>query len=120
MSAATASTKYENIPLNPFHIRVAIAGSGGQFSDGFVLGIIGIVLASAKQDLHLTPLLTGLLGAATLSGLFLGAVITGPIADRIGRSPIFRFDMFFIACLSVSQFSSRRPGNSWPYGSLLE
>ncbi|MFJ4169627.1 MFS transporter [Paenarthrobacter sp. NPDC089714] len=104
MSAATASTKYEDIPLNRFHVRVAIAGSGGQFSDGFVLGIIGIVLASAKQDLQLTPLLTGLLGAATLSGLFLGAVITGPIADRIGRSPIFRFDMLFIACLSISQF----------------
>ena len=103
MKTAT-TTKYEDIPLNRFHVRVAIAGSGGQFSDGFVLGIIGIVLASAKEDLHLTPLLTGFLGAATLSGLFLGAVITGPIADRIGRSPIFRFDMLFIACLSVSQF----------------
>lgn len=104
MSTATATTKYEDIPLNRFHIRVAIAGSGGQFSDGFVLGIIGIVLASAREDLHLTPLWIGLLGAATLTGLFLGAVITGPIADRIGRSPIFRFDMLIIACLSVSQF----------------
>ncbi|MFB8369605.1 MFS transporter [Pseudarthrobacter sp. NPDC055928] len=104
MSTTTTSIKYEDIPLNRFHVRVAIAGSGGQFSDGFVLGIVGIVLASAKQDLQLTPLLTGLLGAATLSGLFLGAVITGPIADRIGRSPIFRFDMLLIACLSISQF----------------
>lgn len=104
MSTTTATTKYEDIPLNRFHLRVAIAGSGGQFSDGFVLGIVGIVLASAREDLQLTPLLTGLLGAATLSGLFLGAIITGPIADRIGRSPIFRFDMLLIACLSVSQF----------------
>jgi MFS transporter, putative metabolite transport protein len=104
MNATTATTKYEDIPLNRFHVRVAIAGSGGQFSDGFVLGIVGIVLASAKDDLHLTPLWIGLLGAATLSGLFLGAIITGPIADRIGRSPIFRFDMLLIACLSVSQF----------------
>ena len=104
MSTNTATTKYEDIPLNRFHARVSIAGSGGQFSDGFVLGIIGIVLASAREDLQLTPLLTGLLGAATLSGLFLGAIITGPIADRIGRSPIFRFDMLLIACLSLSQF----------------
>lgn len=104
MSTITTKTKYEDIPLNRFHVRVAIAGSGGQFSDGFVLGIVGIVLASAREDLQLTPLLTGLLGAATLSGLFLGAIITGPIADRIGRSPIFRFDMLLIACLSISQF----------------
>ena len=104
MSTTTTKTKYEDIPLNRFHVRVALAGSGGQFSDGFVLGIVGIVLASAREDLQLTPLLTGLLGAATLSGLFLGAIITGPIADRIGRSPIFRFDMLLIACLSISQF----------------
>jgi MFS transporter, putative metabolite transport protein len=102
--STTTTTKYEDIPLNRFHVRVAIAGSGGQFSDGFVLGIVGIVLASAREDLHLTPLWIGLLGAATLSGLFLGAIITGPIADRIGRSPIFRFDMLLVACLSVSQF----------------
>lgn len=101
---SAARTKYEDIPLNRFHIRVATAGSGGQFSDGFVLGIVGIVLASATDDLRLTPLLIGLLGAATLTGLFLGAIITGPIADRIGRSAIFRFDMLVIACLSLSQF----------------
>lgn len=31
-------------------------------------------------------------------------MITGPIADHIGRSLVFRFDMLFIACLSLSQF----------------
>jgi len=104
MSTNTGTTKYEDIPLNKFHVRVAAAGSGGQFSDGFVLGIVGIVLASAKSDLQLTPLWIAFLGAATLAGLFFGAIITGPIADRIGRSIIFRFDMLLIACLSLSQF----------------
>ncbi len=99
-----ATTNYEDIPLNRFHIRVAIAGSGGQFSDGFVLGIVGIVISSATTDLALTPLWIGLLGAATLLGLFLGALVTGPIADKIGRSPIFRWDMLIIAGLSLSQF----------------
>ncbi|WP_434590192.1 MFS transporter [Brevibacterium sp. 1718] len=101
---STTPIQYEDVPLNRFHIRVAAAGSGGQFSDGFVLGIIGIVITSATNALNLTPLLIGMLGAATLVGLFLGAIITGPIADRIGRSAIFRFDMLVIACLSLSQF----------------
>jgi putative MFS transporter len=101
---STATVKYEDVPLNRFHMRVAVAGSGGQFSDGFVLGIIGIVISSAKTDLSLTPFWIGLLGAATLVGLFFGAIITGPIADRIGRSTIFRWDMLVIASLSVSQF----------------
>lgn len=100
----SALTTYEDVPLNRFHFRVAVAGSGGQFSDGFVLGIVGIVLVSAGSALDLNALWIGLLGAATLSGLFLGSLITGPIADRIGRSLIFRFDMLLIACLSLSQF----------------
>ena len=101
---STQKIAYEDAPINRFHVRVGIAGSGGQFSDGFVLGIVGIVLASAGSALDLTPLWIGLLGAATLSGLFLGAIVTGPIADRIGRSPIFRWDMLVIAMLSLSQF----------------
>ena len=71
---------YEDAPLSRFHTKVTIAGTGGQFSDGFILGIMGIVIAAATNDLALTPLWVG---AAALVGLFFGAVITGPIADRI-------------------------------------
>ncbi|MGO2613004.1 MAG: hypothetical protein ACTH9M_08250, partial [Corynebacterium flavescens] len=74
------SCRLADIPLNRFHYRIAIAGAGGQFSDGFVLGIVGIVgivISSATTALGLTPLWVGLLGAATLTGLFVGALITG-------------------------------------------
>ncbi|MFF2243781.1 MFS transporter [Arthrobacter sp. NPDC058130] len=108
MSTA-AHTAYEDAPLTRFHIRVAIAGTGGQFSDGFVLGIVGIVLASATAALNLTPLWIGLLGAATLAGLFLGAIVTGPIADRIGRRRIFGWDMLVFGLLSASQFFVQEP-----------
>lgn len=100
----TKTVAYEDVPVNRFHLRVTIAGSGGQFSDGFVLGIIGIALTSAGPALNLNALWIGLIGAASLAGLFLGSLITGPIADRVGRSLIFRFDMLLIACLSMSQF----------------
>ncbi|GAA0521556.1 MFS transporter [Saccharopolyspora subtropica] len=106
----TAPLAYENAPLTRFHIRVTIAGTGGQFSDGFILGIIGIVIAAATKSLGLTPLWVGLLGAATLAGLFFGAVLTGPIADRIGRRQIFAWDMLAFAVLSLAQFFVQTPG----------
>lgn len=106
---STQQIAYEDAPLNRFHIRVAVAGTGGQFSDGFVLGIVGIVLASATAALHLTPLWIGLLGAATLAGLFLGAIVTGPIADRIGRRRIFGWDMLVFGILSAFQFFVQEP-----------
>lgn len=100
---------YEDAPLTRFQIRVTIAGTGGQFSDGFILGIIGIVITSATGALGLTPLWIGLLGAATLAGLFLGAVVTGPIADRLGRRHIFAWDMLVFAALSAVQFFIESP-----------
>ena len=104
MNTSPTPVSYDDVPLSRFHVRVAVSGTGGQFSDGFVLGIIGIVLASATAALKLSPLWVGLLGAATLAGLFLGAILTGPIADRFGRRGIFRWDMLVFAALSAVQF----------------
>jgi putative MFS transporter len=77
-------TPYEDAPFRPFHLRVVASGAGGQFSDGFSLGIIGIALGLAKGPLGLSNWWLGALGAASLIGLFFGSLIAGPISDRIG------------------------------------
>jgi putative MFS transporter len=104
-----SAVAYEDAPVSAFHLRVTISGTGGQFSDGFILGIIGIVIASATRALGLTPVWGGLLGAATLTGLFFGAVVAGPIADRVGRRQIFAWDMLIFAMLSAAQFFVQTP-----------
>lgn len=101
---APQSIAFEEAPLRPFHIRTVLSGTGGQFSDGYVLGIIGIAISLAAGPLQLTTLWLGLLGAASLAGLFIGSLITGPIADRFGRRPIFAFDMLLFTGISVLQF----------------
>jgi putative MFS transporter len=75
----------------------------GVFSDGYGLGIIGISLSLAAPRLGLSPVWLGLLGGASLFGLFVGALLTGPVADRFGRRPIFAYNMAILAALSVSQ-----------------
>jgi putative MFS transporter len=99
----------EDLPLRRFHLRVAFSGTGGQFSDGFVLGIIGIAVSMASVSLHLTPLWMGLLGAASLAGLFLGSIFAGPIADKYGRRTIFAFDMLLFAIISAAQYFVTSP-----------
>ncbi len=100
----SARCAYDDAPLRPFHLRVAVASFGGVFSDGFGLGIIGIALAGAAPHLHLTPLWLGLLGGASLAGLFLGALLTGPCADRFGRRPVFAYNMLLLALCAGAQF----------------
>lgn len=95
---------FEDLPLTRFHIRTVFSGTGGQFSDGFVLGIIGIAVSMAAGPLQLTALWMGLLGAASLAGLFLGSLIAGPLADKYGRRTIFAWDMLLFAVISASQF----------------
>jgi MFS transporter, putative metabolite transport protein len=102
-AAAQTQVNYDEAPLRPFHLRVAVASCGGVFSDGYGLGIIGISLSRAPAQLGLTPVWLGLLGGASLFGLFAGALLTGPAADRFGRRPIFAYNMAVLGALSLLQ-----------------
>jgi MFS transporter, putative metabolite transport protein len=95
---------YDEAPLRAFHLRVAVASTGGVFSDGFGLGIIGIALSLAAPELALGAWWLGILGGASLAGLFLGAILTGPLADRFGRRRIFASNMLLACILSLLQF----------------
>jgi putative MFS transporter len=100
---APGTFDYDDAPLRLFHIRVAVASCGGVFSDGYGLGIIGISLSHAPARLGLSPVWMGLLGGASLFGLFAGALCTGPAADRFGRRPFFAYNMALLGTLSLLQ-----------------
>lgn len=95
---------FESVPFRRFHLHVGSSACGGQFADGFELGIIGLAIALAAIPLKLNAVWMGLLGGAALAGLFLGSLISGVIVDRIGRKKIFAYDMLFAAVISAAQF----------------
>jgi MFS transporter, putative metabolite transport protein len=103
-AVAPWSVAFEDARLTGFHLRVAFAGTGGQFSDGFILGIVGIALAIAAPQLHLNAIWLGILGAASLAGLFAGSLFAGPFVDRFGRRLLFNYDMALFAIISLAQF----------------
>lgn len=100
----TAAVRFEEVPFCRFHVHLGLSGCGGQFADGFELGIIGIAIAIAAGPLHLAAWEMGLLGAAALAGLFIGSLLTGVVADRIGRRTIFAYDMLLAAAISGLQY----------------
>jgi putative MFS transporter len=82
---------------------VILSCTGGYFSDGFALGIIGVAIAVATVQLRLTPVWNGLLGGGSLAGLFFGALLTGPAADRFGRRKIFLIATALSVAVSLAQ-----------------
>ena len=69
--ASQEGPAYEDAPLRLFHVRVILSCTGGYFSDGFALGIIGVAIAGATVQLGLTPVWNGLLGGGSLAACFL-------------------------------------------------
>jgi putative MFS transporter len=103
IAAAPIRVDYDDAPFRAFHVRVAVASAGSEFADAFGLGIIGISLTGAAPQLGLSPVWMGLLAAASLAGLFAGALLTGPVADRLGRRPVFAYNMALLGVLSLLQ-----------------
>lgn len=64
---STVSVSYEEAPFGRLHWKVLLGGVFGQYSDGFMLGSIGIALSLATTELGLTPWMLGFIGAASCS-----------------------------------------------------
>lgn len=87
-----------------FLVRMVTVLIGGMVLDGYVLGIIGPVSGRMAEDLQLTAFWQGLIAAAALIGILIGAPIGGWAADKWGRKPIFMFDIGLFAVASGMQF----------------
>lgn len=88
--------------FTPIHRKIMLWGSGGPFLDGYVLVIIGLALQQLTPELGLDSQWIGLVGAATLVGLFIGTALFGYIADIVGRKKMFMIDIIAIGVLSFA------------------
>ncbi|WP_460958815.1 MFS transporter [Parasphingorhabdus pacifica] len=85
--------------MRRFETRVGFCASGGKFCDGWILGVIGVALPLASSGLGLSPSWEGLIGAASLIGLFIGGLIFGWVTDQVGRQKMFLITLLtFLTC----------------------
>src|SRR5206468_6324290 len=74
--------------ISRFQILVAVLCAAVVFMDGFDAQAIGYVAPSLSAAWKLPKGALGPVFGAGLFGLMLGALIFGPVADRIGRKPV--------------------------------
>src|SRR4051812_160763 len=95
-------------PVSPYQLSVAFICSLIVFVDGFDAQAMGYVAPALTADLHIPRTLLGPVISTGLVGMMFGALIFGPLADRVGRKPVLVFSAltFGIGSLFTATASS--------------
>ncbi|WP_040352873.1 MFS transporter [Blastopirellula marina] len=106
-SDGTATT---STPLTPMQWRIWWLAAAGKFFEGLVVFMTGVALPLLAAEFSLGPAAHGIVGAASLLGILMGATALGGLADRFGRKPMFIVEMaIFTAFLVAVTFSPNFP-----------
>ncbi|RAS89344.1 MFS transporter [Priestia endophytica] len=99
----------EEMPLSRFHFKMFAYSGGSAFLDGYIIGIIAVALSVMQRQIDMSLTVTGLIGMATLAGMFVGGMLGGYLTDLMGRKKIFIINMLIIAIVSTLQFFTNDP-----------
>jgi len=100
--------------LTSFHKKLALFSSGGPFIDGYARTIVGVALITLEPALSLSSTEIGLIGAASLVGIFVGGMFFGYLTDRIGRQFMYIADLIALALFSIlSAFAGEAWTSCW-------
>jgi MFS family permease len=86
----------EGSPLSSMQWLVWALATAGKFFEGLIVFMGGIALPLVSEQFQLTALDRGLVTAAPLVGILIGALGLGGLADRLGRRPVFIAEMLLL------------------------
>lgn len=105
--------RLETLPVGKFHYKLLLVTGLGWLFDSMDTGLIAFILPVLAKEWLLTPGQMGLIGSIGLIGMALGAVISGTIADHIGRKQVFTITVLLYS------IATGLCALAWDYTSLL-
>ncbi len=86
-------TRVASAPLTGMQMRIWGLACAGKFFEGLVVFMTGVALPLMVLEFGLSATQKGLVSAATLFGILIGATALGGLADRFGRKQMFIVEM---------------------------
>ena len=81
--------------------RIWLLASAGKFFEGLVVFMTGVALPLIVKDFGLSPVEKGIVSAAPLAGIMVGAIALGGLADTYGRRRMFVVEMVVFALFLI-------------------
>lgn len=106
MANPTIAARMNRLPIGRTHRLATFAVGLGLFFDLYEVFLAGVLSSVLVQEFHLSKAETPILLASAFIGMFLGALILGRLADRIGRRRAFLLNLGIYSLFSfVGAFS---------------
>jgi MFS transporter, putative metabolite transport protein len=92
-------------PMTRMQRLIWMLAAAGKFFEGFVVFMTGVALPLIARQFEIGPTQNGLVTAASLCGILIGAVGLGSLSDQFGRKSMFVVEMIiFTAFLGAAIF----------------
>src|ERR1700755_681990 len=82
-------TRLVSTPMTKMQKLIWMLAAAGKFFEGFVVFMTGVALPLIARQFNMHPSQNGLVTAASLCGILVGAVGLGSLSDRFGRKSMF-------------------------------
>jgi putative MFS transporter len=91
----------DDAKISPLHIRVIALIAAGYFFDVIDLIVLGSLIPDMVQTKFATGTQAGLVGSATVFGMFIGAAGQGQFSDRWGRKSVYQFNLLLFGIFTI-------------------
>lgn len=89
----SAAERLERLPISGYHRIIFIIIALAFFFDSMDLAMMTFLLGSIKAEFGLSTAQAGLLASSSFFGMVVGASLSGMLADRFGRKPVFQWSI---------------------------
>jgi MFS family permease len=96
--------------MTKMQLRIWMLAAAGKFFEGFVVFMTGVALPLIARQFEIGSAQKGLVTAASLCGILIGAIGLGSLSDHFGRKSMFVVEMIiFTAFLGAAVFCNSFP-----------